>query len=320
MNCVQILTVIFDIFCPLATGYILRKKGWMSQKACNALMLFNVVALITVMNLMSFWILPISRSFILLPILSVVMALLSVGLAVFVFGRSLSDPLEKGSFAVSAMLSNIGTLGGICAFIAYGEISFAYVQLFAVPQNVLMVILAFPLAQYYYAKKLESAAGLHWEISIKDMFFTKKQLGVLGMLIGLGLQLAGVERPPVVANFFHCLVHIQAWIAFTPVGYTIDFSKASKYYKKVLSILPLRFLIVPLVVYLIARPFIHDQRLLGTILIAAATPTAINSVITAQLFGLDVDLSVASFLETTVVYVLVAFPLFYLYISYGGQL
>lgn len=159
MNSVQILTVIFDIFCPLATGYILRKKGWMSQKACNALMLFNVVALITVMNLMSFWILPISRSFILLPILSVVMALLSVGLAVFVFGRSLSDPLEKGSFAVSAMLSNIGTLGGICAFIAYGEISFAYVQLFAVPQNVLMVILAFPLAQYYYAKKIGVRSG-----------------------------------------------------------------------------------------------------------------------------------------------------------------
>ena len=52
----------------------------------------------------------------------------------------------------------------------------------------------------------------------------------------------------------------------------------------------------------------------------AATPAAINSVITAQLYKLNVDLTIASFLLTTVVIVLVVFPLFFFYIYCGGKL
>ena len=59
---------------------------------------------------------------------------------------------------------------------------------------------------------------------------------------------------------------------------------------------------------------------LGSLLIMAATPAAINSVITAQLYRLNVDLTIASFLLTTVVFVLVVFPVFFFYIHLGGRL
>ena len=55
-------------------------------------------------------------------------------------------------------------------------------------------------------------------------------------------------------------------------------------------------------------------------MVRAATPAAINSVITAQLYKLNVDLTIASFLLTTVVFVLVVFPVFFFYIHLGGRL
>ena len=86
------------------------------------------------------------------------------------------------------------------------------------------------------------------------------------------------------------------------------------------QLLWLRFVIVPVLFYLLFKLLFTDQVLLGSLLLMAATPAAINSVITAQLYKLNVDITIASFLLTTVVFVLVVFPLFFFYIHFGGRL
>lgn len=315
VNHAQLFTVFFDVFCPLATGYFLRRRNWMTMAQCNGMMLFNVVVLITVMNLLSFWILPLKGDLLLLPFLSLLVAFLSAGMMVPLC-RHLSF-VDQGTLVVSAMLANIGTLAGICGYILYGELSFAYIQLFAVPQNILMVVLAFPMAQYYAAREgsPDGAAPLHF--SLRELFFTRKQLGVAGMLIGLGLQLFQVERPVFVTDFFRLLIHIQAWIAFTPVGYTIDFHRAYRCLRQAAGLFPIRFLLVPLLICGASSLVVADPVLLGTIFLAASAPVAINAVITAQLFHLDVDLAVAAFLETTIAYVVVIFPIGYWLFRYA---
>ena len=309
MNYAQLFTVFFDVFCPLATGYFLRRRNWMTMAQCNGMMLFNVVVLITVMNLLSFWILPLKGDLLLLPFLSLLVAFLSAGMMVPLC-RHLSF-VDRGTLVVAAMLANIGTLAGICGYILYGELSFAYIQLFAVPQNILMVVLAFPLAQYYVAREgsADGAASLHF--SLRELLFTRKQLGVAGMLIGLGLQLFQVERPVFVTDFFRLLIHIQAWIAFTPVGYTIDFHRAFRCLRQAVGLLPIRFLLVPMLLYGVSRLVVTDPVILGTIFLAASAPVAINAVITAQLFHLNVDLAVAAFLETTIIYLVMLVPTVY---------
>lgn len=105
-----------------------------------------------------------------------------------------------------------------------------------------------------------------------------------------------------------------------PIGFLIDFGRARFYYRKVISMLWLRFVIVPVLFYLLFKLLFTDQVLLGSLLLMAATSAAINSVITAQLYKLNVDITIASFLLTTVVFVLVVFPLFFFYIHFGGRL
>ncbi len=198
---------------------------------------------------------------------------------------------------MATMLSNIGTMAGLAAYFLFGEMSFAYTQLFATPQNVLMVVFAFPLAQYYRDRYLQQQSGARFHVDFRKMFLTPKQLGFVGMLVGLGLHWAGVTRPVVLAEAFPYLIHVRAWIALVPVGYKLNFVQASKYYRGILSMLPLKF-----------------------VLVSAAAPSAINTVVTSTLFQLDVDLSVAAFLLTTGTYILVVVPLFYVYLLCGGPL
>ena len=104
------------------------------------------------------------------------------------------------------------------------------------------------------------------------------------------------------------------------MGYQLDFGEARNYYCKILGMLPLKFLVVPALIYGLARLHFTSQELLGTILLDAAAPVAINAVVTSTLFQLDVDLTVASFILTTASYIVLVVPLFYLYIRMGGML
>ena len=41
-----------------------------------------------------------------------------------------------GAYLLSSMLSNTGILGGLCAYIAMGQLAYAYVQVIAMAQNI----------------------------------------------------------------------------------------------------------------------------------------------------------------------------------------
>ena len=55
------------------------------------------------------------------------------------------------------------------------------------------------------------------------------------------------------------------------------------------------------------------------LLLAAAAPSAINSVLAARINRLNVDFTIASFLMTTAIFLLILFPAFFLYVTHGGR-
>ena len=315
----RILYIFTDLVLPLALGYYLHQKHIISDKTNNFLIRFNIIIIYTTLSLLSFWVLPLSPQLLWLPVFGILYAIIPGGLSLMTFARRYPDYLDRGAYVMSAMLSNIGTLGGLCGFILYSEIGFAYVQLVATFQNMLLVVLCFPLAQYYYARHMATQAHTRLHLSLRDMLFTWNQLAVLGMAAGMLLRTAGIERPPVLGTLFQSLVHIGAWTSLLPVGYLMDFRRARAYYRRILDLLALRFIIIPAIIYALIKPLFTDQIILGTLMIIAATPTAINAVVTSRLYKLNVDLAVAAFLLTTTVFLFLVFPLLFFYIQGGGQ-
>ena len=313
----RILYVFTDLATPLLAGYIAYQRGRISDALCNALIRFNIIVMATLLAVLSFWVMPLSKSLLWLPLFSALFMLVPGSIAYLTFARRHKDALSRGAYYMSAMLTNIGTIAGLSAFILYDEVGFAYVQIVSSFQVGLLVLVCFPLAAKFRAQGAKDGHRVH--LSLRELFLTPNQVPVLGLIAGLALNVYGVERPAVFGTAFQALVHIGAWTALFPVGCLVDFSRALPYINKTADLIPLRFLLTPLIFFGLCRLLFADSVLIGSVLLIAAAPTAINAVLTARLYKLNVDLTVASFLVTTVIYLLLFYPLFFLYVTHGGS-
>ena len=266
----------------------------------------------TTLSLLSFWVLPLSWNLLLVPLFGMMLVLLPGAIGYALFARRIENLLDRGAFIASAMLANLGTLGGVCAFILYNEQGYAYSQLIGTTQNFLLCVVVFPMAQYYYLKHTSSVRKSSPGHSFREMFFSINQLSLLGMATGLLLNANGVERPQELGTIFQSLVHIGAWIAMLPVGFLIDFGKVREYARTVRTLTLLRFVITPALFIILTYLVVSDPILRGTLIILTFCPTAINAVLAAKIYKLNYDITVSSFVITTAAYLLLIFPLLFL--------
>lgn len=300
-----------DLILPLALGYYCRQRQWLSERFCNKVIEINITVFCTILAVLSFWILPLNLDLLWLPLFGILLSFIP-GLAgyLIVLGKPIAGP-DKASHLASAMLSNIGTLGGLCTFFLFGESGFAYIQIIAMFQNLVFFLFCFPMA-HYYNSLLHKKAGGAAKITFSKLFFNRNQLPVAGVVAGILLYAGNVPRPAILGDFFNVLIHFSAWTALCPVGYSIQFSEMKHYYHSILDLLPVKFVITPLVAYLIASQLFTDPVVLGTILVAASTPAGINAVVLARLYNFNVYVAGAAFFLTTAVFLAIVYPvLFY---------
>ena len=303
----RLIYVFTDLIAPLIIGYFLHRWKILPDRFTNWLIKFNVIGVYTVLTLLSFWVLPLSRDLLILFPFGALYVIIPGVIGAFTFAKRHKSLLNRGAYVISAMLSNIGTLGGVCAFILYDETGFAYSQIVGSCQNILLVLVCFPLAQYYHEKHFVASQVEH-STNWREKLFSINQISILGIFLGLLLNANGIARPEFLSVAFQWLVHLGAWTALLPVGFLINFSHTKYYYDRVWDLAILRFLIVPACIFIASRIFFDDQILLNTLLICAIAPTAINAVLTSRLYKLNVNLAITSFIMTTAIFLLIIFP------------
>lgn len=307
----RILYVLTDLIAPLVVGYYLHQRHLVPEENINKLIKFNVVFVYTLLSLLSFWVLPLSWSLLLVPFFGFLLVLLPGAIGYGLFARRIPNLLDRGAYIASAMLANLGTLGGVCAFILYNEEGFAYTQLIGTCQNVMLCLVVFPMAQYHYLKHTASVRKTSRLHAFREMFLSVNQMSLVGMIVGMLLNAGGLPRPAALGPIFQSLVHIAAWIAMLPVGFLINFEQVRHYEQKVRSLSLIRFVITPLIFVLLTRLLVDDPVLRGTLLILAFCPTAINAVLASKIYHLSVDLAVSSFVITTAAFLFLFFPLLF---------
>ena len=96
-----------------------------------------------------------------------------------------------------------------------------------------------------------------------------------------------------------------------PVGYDLNLSAAKEYGGRLWPIFPVKFILLPAVMYFLTSVFVSDATILTCVVLAAAAPTAIFAVASSQLYGLNVNLAESSFLTTTLAFLFVLYPVIY---------
>jgi predicted permease len=302
---IKLLYFGFDVILPLIIGYLLFRFSALKQRFFDWLIVCNLLVVSSVLTLLSLWQLKISIHLLYLPLLGILMHVVPGIIAYMRVKAKYSQPLDQGSYLLSAMLFNGGTLGGLVAFFIYGESGYAYTMIILLFANLVLFLFCFPLAQHYH----ELGQGqLVDPISWKKLLLNRNQLPVLSIVIGLALSYEQVPRPEIFELIFKTLVHLGAWSALIPVGFAIDFAKIRPYWRNTADMLWIKFLVAPLILFALAYPVITDHVALYTVLIVGSTPTGINAVLTARLYRLNIHIATASFVLTTGFYLLVVVP------------
>jgi len=125
----KLLMLVFDLVLPLAVGYALARQHRFRMPSVRKMMTANIMVVAPVMALMSLWAVALEAQLIWLPFLGVAMQATAGGIGMLRARAKYDGPLDRGSFILSAMLSNRGIVGTITVFLLFGEAGFAYGQL-----------------------------------------------------------------------------------------------------------------------------------------------------------------------------------------------
>jgi hypothetical protein len=301
----KLLVFLTDLILPIVAGYLLQKQKRLGDPFFNKMMKFGIVFITPFTVTISFWGSGISAENMWLPILGVVMQMVPFAVGYFVAKKKYSNPLEQGSYILAAMLLNRGVVGSLSVYILFGEVGYSSAQLVMLLSNLVLFTFCFPMARYFSEQNKEEKSA---KPTLKSILLNPTQLPTLGIAAGIVLYFAGVSRPPALAKVLDVTVHITAWLSLIPVGYSIDFGKMKGYWKSIWDIIGIKFILTPALLYLPARLLIRNDAILYAFLVLAASPTAINAVVTAKLNKLNVHVAMAAFILSTAVYVLVIFP------------
>lgn len=304
---IKLLYFAVDLLVPISLGYLFSRKGWFSEKFFNSMVNYNMLLLYPLLSILSFWVLPFSLELLWLPVFGVLLCLIPGVIAYFTVKNKFSNMNDTGSYIISAILSNLGTLGGLCVFILYGETGFAYTQLVVLLQVVVIFLICYPLASYYH----HSGQNANTPLPYSQLFLNRNQLPVVGFGIGFLLYYLNIPRPAILGDIFNPLVHISAWTALIPVGHSIKFSAIHKYYSSTLDLVPIKFIATPLLTYVIAQLVFTDPIVIHSVLILACMPTAISAVMVVKIHDLNIHIANASFILTTALFLVVMYPLIF---------
>ena len=305
----RVVLLLIDIIGPISIGYFLKQKNLVKPAFNDFMIKLNVRGLFTVLAFVAFWKLKFTAEVALIPIAGLIILFVPYFLGMAIT-KKVEDPLERGALVVSSMLGNTSTLGGLLCFMLLGATSFAYVQVIGVLQSIVLILFCFPVCQKFH-DMADTQRGLSKKRTFREMFFTWNQVSILGMLAGAALSLGGVKQPDCFAPFFAALVHISAWIAFLPVVLLLDFEAARREMPKTLWLMPLKFILMPLVVWALCAAVVTNPVMAATLIIVSSCPTAINSVLTCALYGLKTNIAVSSFMTSTTVFALVMCPIYF---------
>jgi len=308
----KLLVFAVDMICPLLLGYTCQYQHKLKDGFFNKMILNNILVVCPVVSFLSFWVMPLSREMLWLPVISIAMGLVPGMMAAFIAHRKYADDRERGAYVMAASLSNLGTIGGICVFLIYGERGYGYQQIIVLFQYVLMFMVCYPLAQYYETRASGSGGQ---RVSLRSLLLSKNQLAVAGILLGGVLQYAGVPRPLELDGVAQIFIHAGAWTGLIPVGYSIDFARIRRYWLSLFDLSLIKFVVAPAMIYFLSHLVIQNEIMLGSLLVLASMPSAVNAVVTARLYHLNVDLDVAAFIVTTLVFLVVVYPLLFLLLA-----
>ncbi|MBL7139370.1 MAG: AEC family transporter [Planctomycetes bacterium] len=293
------------IVAAMAGGYVARRTGLAKPGWARPVMSAAIIGCDAPIAGLAVWHLTIREGIWKVPVLGgmVAVATCLVGLAVARARRM--PPGDAAVFGLQSGMGNVGyTLGGSLAFALWGVQGLAVEQMYCLMWPFFAFLFCFPLARHYGQRAAGEAAGesgLHYAGRILLRSLTDlRSLPLYTAALGLTLNLRAVAPPAAIQRWhvLDALMVIGIVAQFGGVGMTVVARRLPVFWKKAMGTAALKFLVSPALTLVLALAMGLTGMPLEVCLLLAVMPSALYSVLIANLFHLNKDLANATFILT----------------------
>lgn len=312
MNIVtKFILIISAISIVTAVGYISRRKSWLREKDAGSIMFYSVLFGWTPASVFVLWKLNLQFSLISLPIFNVAIATCLLPIATILAVKVYKlETKTAGTFVVASTISNIGfTMGGFVCYCLFGMTGLGYAQLYCASWTIPIIGYCYPIARKYGTPDEKFDI-----IFILKTFADRRSLPILGTIAGLTANIAGIPKIDFVYDFYlvDTVILIAVLASFFCIGLHLHFSSITEHINLQIAVSVLKFVISPLIAVLFLA---LNEKILPlpdtatkVVLIESLTPTAVFTVIIANLFHLKPKLASMFFLVNTAVFLVIVLP------------
>jgi predicted permease len=270
------------------------------QKA--ALLIVNPVAITGAV-----WIVDLkSASLIALPFIGLFTYLIGGALAVGASRLLDLDGKQAGALFGCGFFTNIGAIGTLICYIFLGEPGFALVAIFKLFQEVAYYAIGFPIAKYFGSSRHDVPTRGLLKHLVRDPYLI---MAVSAITIGGLLNISHVQRPEFYKTIISVFVPLLTLLLLTSIGLAMKFRTIGVYLRECLSISLIKFVLVPVLVFLpayfLGYGSIQNGLPLKVVLILSSMPVAFNALIPPSIYNLDLDLANSCWFFTTAMLVVI---------------
>lgn len=298
----RIISMLLMILLSLTAGYIVKllhekekiKLLFPIEKIRRFLQRLTLIGFIPFTVTTSVWIAPIQN----LQIIALPFIGLSALAAGSLIAVSFTKPLnlnrkQKAVFFVSGGFSNLGSLGGLIAFILLGEAGFALVAFYIFLERIWYFGVGFPYAKSHSLEKGEKES---LKVIFSRMFIDPFVLTTLiSMAAGILLNFSGLARPFFFESVNGVLVPLGSVFILISIGMGMRLSAVKNYIKHGLIIIVIKALIIPFLIvsvsYILGMGNIAGGLPLKVILILSAMPIGFTALVPPSIYDLDLDMA-----------------------------
>lgn len=288
--------LIFGAFslASLGAGYIARRSRWVDEEVSRPMHFHTVAWLWSTVSVLSLWMGPLGREDLWLVGMQILIVA-AAGFGAIPLAKACGCQGEEvGILAVASGLGNMGfTLG---AYVCYcllepAEAALGIAIAYVTVMQIASVLLMFPVARYY-GRGTDSALPL-WKLMCVNLLDVRS-LSLYAA--GIGQVLGALEVPvPDMIRRWHVvdiLFYVGAFFSYFGIGLRLRLGQSLALLKHHAILAGMKFLFIPVLTLAMVLGIQQSGRGLSdvarqVVLIQAFMPTAIQTVILANLFHMD---------------------------------
>lgn len=280
------LAAVMTIFCIGFLGYLLRRKGWISDETAKVMPKF-LTAIVLPLFLLRTVISTFEHDKLLALISGTVVPFLSIALChciahivAFLF------KIRKGrryAFMVSFSSSNAMNIGLPVSIALFGEEALPFALLFFFAN----LTSFWTYGNYFLAKDSDTVSVKIFSLHGLKQIFSPP---LIGLLLGLLMVMLNLQLPAFLDKTFKYVGDMTVPIAIIYIGVLLESVniKDIHFERDVLLVFAGRFLVAPLCVLLVARIFPIPAMMLNVFMIQASLPVMMNVAVLSGFYKTDV--------------------------------